>query len=75
MAKAFLDKDVEFKKSVYPQFKPFQNTLVNLAGNNTSLKNKRDFLLKRGGQLGLLPLLASVVGPIIGEWIGKKVRG
>jgi hypothetical protein len=74
-AKAFLDKDIELERSIYPQFNKYQNALIQLGSRNISLKQKRDYLLKRGGQLGLIPLLASVVGPIIGEWVAKKFRG
>lgn len=75
-AGAVLRKDIELPISDYQKLKPFKNLLIDLQNQKLSLKKKKERFIsknKKGGFFALLPILASILGPILGKVIANNI--
>jgi hypothetical protein len=71
---AILRKDIELPSKDYEKLKPFKNLLLDFQNQKISLKKKKEkFTNKKGGFLTLLPILASILGPILGKVISEHM--
>lgn len=71
---AILRKDIELPPIDYEKLKPFKNLLLEFQNQKVSLKKKKEKVLnKKGGFFALLPILASILGPILGKVISEHI--
>jgi hypothetical protein len=75
-AGAVLRKDIELPTIDYEKLKPFKHLLLELQNQKISLKKKKDRFIsktKKGGFFALLPIFASILGPILGKVIANHL--
>jgi hypothetical protein len=73
-AGAILRKDIELPPSGYEQLKKHKKLLVYLNSKRNSLKRKKfAFLSKKGGFFAFIPILASLLAPLLGKFIASHI--
>jgi hypothetical protein len=73
---AILRKDIELPPADYEKLKPFKDLLLKFQNQKISLKKKKEEFFqknKKGGFFALLPILASILGPILGKVISEHI--
>jgi hypothetical protein len=73
-AGAVLRKDIELPASGYEQLKKHKKLLVYLNSKRNSLKRKKfAFLSKKGGFFAFIPILASLLAPLLGKLVADHI--
>ena len=73
-AGAILRKDIELPQSGYDLLKKHKKLLLYLNSKRNSIKRKKfAFLSKKGGFFAFIPILASVLAPILGKLVADHI--
>jgi hypothetical protein len=71
LTKNFLANNIPVKRSEIGKLRKYQQTMRRIASPGVSLDSKKTLLKQRGGFLGaLVPLLGSVLAPVLGKVVG-----